>query len=344
METEKKIIEIGNGTIVRILLWLLFLLFLYIVRNVIVIVIFSVVIASAVEPAAQWFSRRKIPRAIGVLMTYILGVAFFAVIFSLVVPSLFSEISNLTSDLPAFIENTTRPGAIAQYVPALPESIGKILSAIGTSLSSSIAGFSGDFFEVASRVFGGALSFLIIVVLSFYLSVQERGIENFLRIVTPMNYEEYVVNLWQRSRRKIGRWFQGQVFLGILVGIMVFLGLTILQVRFALSLAIVAGMFEILPIFGPILAAIPAVIIAFFQEPLLGFLAIALYIIIQQIENNLIYPVVMRKAVGVHPALVILALIIGAQFGGVVGILLAVPIAVVFVEISNDIAAKKHVT
>ncbi|MDP2676555.1 MAG: AI-2E family transporter [bacterium] len=344
MGTSKQIIEIGSGTILRVILFLLLLAFLYFIRNILAIAIFSVVIASAVEPAAAWFAQRKIPRVIGVLITYIAAFIVLTAAFSLVVPPLFSQFSSLATDIPAFIENVTEPTVLAEYFPSLPSSIGNLLGSIGQDLSQAISGLSGDFFQTASGVFGGALSLFIIIVLSFYLSVQENGIESFLRVVTPLHYEEYVLSVWRRSKRKIGRWMRGQILLGVLVGVMSFLGLAILQVDFALSLAILAGVFELIPMFGATLAAIPAVILAFLQEPILGLLVLALYIIIQQIENNLIYPIVMRKAIGVHPALVILSMIIGAQMGGVAGVLLAVPIVVVLVEISNDIIAEKHTT
>ena len=130
--------------------------------------------------------------------------------------------------------------------------------------------------------------------------------------------------------------------MGLLVGTLVYLGLTVLQVRFALPLAVLASIFELIPIFGPIFAALPAIIIAFFQKPMLGLLTLVLFIIIQQLENHLIYPVVVRKTVGVHPIIVILAIIIGGQLGGFFGVLLAIPISAVVVEISNDIAVRKH--
>jgi len=344
MSSPKQIIEIGSSTILRTILFLLLLVFLYFIRNILAIAIFSIVIASAVEPIAIWFSDRKIPRVVGVLVTYIVAFIVITAAFSLVVPPLFSEFAMLASDIPTFIDNITEPTVFAEYFPSLPSSIASILASVGQNLSIAIEGFSGDFFQTISGIFGGALSLLIIIVLSFYLSVQANGIESFLRVVTPLNYEEYVLNVWKRSKRKIGLWMRGQILLGLLVGVMSFLGLTILQVEFALSLAILAGMFELIPIFGATLAAIPAVILAFLQAPVLGLLVLALYIIIQQIENNLVYPIVMRKAIGLHPALVILSIIIGAQMGGVAGVLLAVPIVVVIVEISNDIMAEKHTT
>ena len=165
--------------------------------------------------------------------------------------------------------------------------------------------------------------------------------ENFLKIITPIEYENYILSLWSRSRRKIGRWIQGQILLGILVGVLVFLGLTILQVEYALSFALLAMVFELIPIFGPILASIPPIIIAFLQNPALGLAVMALYIIIQQFENHLIYPLVVKKVVGVPPLLVILALLVGGQLAGFLGIIIAVPLAATLMEFLNDLEKDK---
>jgi len=165
---------------------------------------------------------------------------------------------------------------------------------------------------------------------------------NFLRLVTPHEHEAYVVNLWARSQRKIGKWLQGQILLALLVGVLVFIGLTILDVRYALALSILAATFEIIPVFGPILAAIPSVIVAFIQSPTLGLWVILLYVIVQQVENHIIYPLVVRKAIGVPPLLVILALLIGGKLGGLPGFILAVPIAATIMEFTNDVAERKQ--
>jgi predicted PurR-regulated permease PerM len=188
------------------------------------------------------------------------------------------------------------------------------------------------------------MSFILIIIISFYLSVQRNGLENFLKIITPVEYEDYILDLWKRSRRKIGRWIQGQILLGILVGVLVFLGLTILGVEYALTFALLAAVFELIPIFGPILASIPPIAVAFLQSPTLALAVLALFVIIQQFENHLIYPLVVRKIVGVPPILVILSLIIGVKIGGFFGILLAIPAVTVAMEFFNDMAAKKHPT
>jgi len=146
------------------------------------------------------------------------------------------------------------------------------------------------------------------------------------------------------TKTKLTWWFQGQLLLGLIIGILVYLGLTILQVPYAFLLAIFAAVFELIPVFGPILAAIPAVILGFVDGGLtLGFMTVGLYLIIQQFENHLIYPLVVRKVVGVPPLLVILALIIGGKLAGFLGVILSAPIAAAIIEFTNDVAKEKHI-
>jgi predicted PurR-regulated permease PerM len=163
-----------------------------------------------------------------------------------------------------------------------------------------------------------------------------------LRVVTPTQHQAYVLNLWKRSQTKIGKWMQGQLILGVIVGVLLYLGLTILGVPNALLLAVLAALFELIPVFGQFLAAIPAVAIGFVDGGVTGALLVAgLYIVVQQFEAHLIYPVVVKKVVGVPPLMVILSLIVGAKLAGFLGILLSVPIAGAIQELVADIDRRK---
>ena len=163
-----------------------------------------------------------------------------------------------------------------------------------------------------------------------------------MRIVTPSREEVYIIDLWRRAQAKIGKWMQGQIMLGVLVGILVYLGLTILGVKYALSLALLAVIAEIIPIFGPIIAAVPAVILGFLDSITLGLMVLGLYVIIQQFENHLIYPLVVRKLSACR-RLSLSSLLIGGQLAGFLGILLAVPVAAVVLECAEDMQKKKRI-
>jgi len=334
-------ININAGTFFKAILVLLLFIFIYILRDIAAVVLFSVVVASGVEPAARWFQKYRIPRVLAVILVYLIAFSITGIMFYLVIPPIFSELSNLSASNPSYLQKPLALKTIQQYLPELPASISGLLLSFAQGAKEYVGEISSGFFQATTAAFGGALSFALIIVLSFYLAVQEKGIENFLRIVTPVSHEKYVVDLWFRSRDKIGGWLKGQILLGVLVGVLVFLGLTLLRIPYALTFALLAAIFELIPIFGPVLASIPPIAVAFLQNPSTALAVIALYVIIQQFENHLIYPLVIRKTVGIPPIITILALIIGAKLGGFFGVLLSVPIMAVLFEFIADIEKKK---
>jgi len=333
--------SISTGTIVRFFAIILALAGLYFVRDIIFSLVFAVIVASAIEPGIEWLRRYKIPRILGVILIY-LGAAFIFFFASyLIFPLLLEELRTVSASFPSvqhqILSEIERLGVIpfssfftqnAEVFLRVPsEYLGKL---------------SGGVVDAASALFGGIFSFVLIVIFSLYLAAQEEGIQSFLRLITPLAYEPYVMDLWERSQRKLGRWLRAQFLLGAVVGVFIFFGLTLLGVRHALLFAVLAGVFEIIPVVGPILAAVPAVLIAFLTSPLLGVSTIVLYLVVQQAESHVIVPVIMRKAVGLSPLVVVLALLIGGKLGGIFGIILAVPFTVIGAELLNDWDKKKR--
>ncbi|MCR4283741.1 MAG: AI-2E family transporter [Parcubacteria group bacterium] len=346
METKNEkniIISITSGSILKIIVFVAAVLLLYILRDMVAVILTSVVIASAVEPAARWFENRRIPRVFGVLFVYLISFLIIGAIFVFIIPPVFSDLSGFTETIPSYLNRPFESATFSSFITSIPESLSVAISDLTKVLEASSGKITSGFFQAASAVFGGALSFILIVVISFYLSVQKGGLENFLRIITPDSEEQYVVKLWRRAEQKIGLWLQGQILLGVLVGILVYLGLTILGVKYALVFAIISALFELIPIFGPIMASIPAIGVAFLESPTLGLMVIGLYLVIQQFENHLIYPLVVKKIIGIPPILVILSLVIGGELAGFFGVLLAIPVATVLMELSKDIAERKHI-
>ncbi|MDA1334501.1 MAG: AI-2E family transporter [bacterium] len=334
-------ITVSTGTLVRLLLLLLGIGFLYAIRDVLMIILVSIVIASAVDPLIRWLSKYKIPRVVSALFIYIGGISFFLAVFYFLIPPITSDFQDFFTQLPTLVES-----ALVEFQDKLQffssDYITKAIESVTGNADKIFREGFGQFFNTASSLFSGIFSLGFIFVISFYLAVQDDGVANFIRIVTPREYEDYLLNLWSRTQRKIGRWLQGQLLLGLIVGVIVFIALTILQVKYALILAILSALFELIPYFGPILAAIPAIAIATIQNPLLGLLVAGIYFIVQQMENHLIYPQVVRKTVGVPPLLAIIALLIGGKLGGIMGFIVAVPTAVVLVEYFNDVVDQKR--
>lgn len=338
---ESKTVNISTNTILRIILIILFLVFLFLIREVIVIFVFALIIASAITPAINVLQKIKIPRVIGALLVYILVLGFLAFLVYLVVPTIAKDINNLSTNLPNYIEK------LSDKFDSFREHYSKyqgIFNQIGNFLNNTIEFLkksSSSLVATAANVFGGVFSFIMIVVISFYLAVQKKGVQRVLTAIIPLQYRDYLLDLWERAQKKLGRWLQGQLFLGLIVGSLVYVGLYFLNVKYALVLAFLAGLLEIFPYIGPVLAAIPAVIIGFLQAPVLGLWVVVLYFTVQQIENYLIVPLVIGKVVGLNPIAVILALLIGGKLGGILGMILAVPLTAVLAEFLRDMIKKR---
>ena len=325
-------------------------------RDLILIILTSVLLAAAISPMARWFVERRIPRVVAVLIVYtgfLLGLA--ATFYFLLIP-LFQEIFSFLRALPERFDvletylPTAENESAFQNIPLFTDLIGDFsLRQIVEQTQGFFAGLSQGFLNTLFAVFGGVLNFFIIVVLSFYLSVQENGVGKFLKMITPKKHTVYVLDLWRRAELKIGYWMQGQIILAVLVAVLVYLCLLLLGIPNALLLAVLAGVFEIIPVFGPILAAVPAVAIAMieggnFMGPglTIGLVVTGVYIIIQQFESQLIYPLVIRKVIGLSPIIVILSLIAGFKLAGLLGVVLSVPIAAIVLEFLNDMQSKKE--
>ena len=191
--------------------------------------------------------------------------------------------------------------------------------------------------------FGGLLNFILIIVMSFYLSIQEKGIDSFLRLMTPARHEQYVLDLWGRTQRKIGLWFKGQLLLGFIVGAITSIVLALLGVQYAFLIGLISGIAELIP-FGIIFAAVPAILLSVIDGGVfLGVKVFIYYIIIQQLENYVLNPIIAKRVVGIPPLVVLLAFLIGISLAGFWGALVAMPVAVFILEYMSDVEKRKLV-
>lgn len=342
-EAQPQKVSITASSWAKLVLVLVVAFALFLVRDLILAIIASVVIASAIEPAAHWARRHRVPRVAAVLSIYVLIGTLFAGLFYFLFLPLVGETTSFIRSLPAYTDSTS----ISDAVVANPtwDNFSRSISVneLARYTNSVVDSLSNSVFSSVSFIFGGVISFILIVVLSFYLAVQDDGVGKFLKIVTPWKHENYAVDLWRRSQRKIGLWMQGQLLLGAIVAVLAYLGLLLIGVEHALLLAVLAGVFELIPLFGPILAAIPAMFVAFAGGGMTELLIVGgLFLIIQQFENHLIYPLVVKKVVGVPPMVSIIALIVGGQLAGFIGIVISVPIAAIIMELIADMEKRKE--
>lgn len=347
--TEKHFaISITPSTLFTAFLVIIGLVALYNLRSLVLILLMAVVIASVIEPGTRWFVRRKFPRTLAAVFMYVLVVGGIVTLLAFLIPPLFSDAVGALNTIPKYIKtidilDSNNQGVFNGFKKIFPDlpstiSIGDLVSVITASISD----FSGGLFDTVSGFFGGVVDLLLVIVISFYLSVREDGVGEFLGIITPEKHEKYVRGLWRRTQMKIGRWMQGQLLLGLVVGVMVYLAMLAVGIGHPLILAVFAAIFELIPVIGMTLSAVPAFALATLDGGIgLGLIVVAIYLVIQQVEAHAIYPIVVKKIVGVPPLLVIISLVAGAELAGFVGVILAVPISVALVEYLDDIQSRK---
>lgn len=322
-------VEISARTIIFTIGFILLLYFLWLIKDLIFSLFIAFILMSALRPPVNWLEKHKVPRTVAAVMVYLIFILFFIFLISLIIPPIISEITILISSLPAILQRldptiyeSLNFDSITQYIPTVTSNIFGVLG-----------GFASNTFFVISTLFFG-----------FYFLLQE----NILKAVLSKFFdEEKTLELRatvERAEKRMSAWFWGELTLMTVVGLLTFIGLNLIGMKYALALAVLAGLLEVVPNIGPIISAIPAVLIALAYSPFLGGATLALYVIVQQLENNLIVPVIMKNAVGLNPIVTLIALVIGGRIGGTIGVLLAIP-AYLFIEvILTDFVFKNKVS
>ncbi len=340
-------ISITTDTIVRAVLVLLCVFLLWFLRDLALIMVTAIVIASFVESSVPYFQRVRINRVLGIVIIYVISLLTLAGAFYLFAPLLITEVYNFSTFISTYI-----PGvSFLNYFQNEAFSGAKdIVSSLGSSFSLAtlfsvskafVLNLSGGFFRTLAVAFGSVFNFILIILISFYLSIQERGIENFLRLIFPIQYENYVVDLWERSRRKIALWMKGQVVLGLVVAVLIYLILSLLGIEYALLLSIIAGVMELVP-YGILVALIPTFTFSYLSGGISSALMVTgAYLIVHQFEVFLFAPLIIKKIVGLSPIVIILSALIGFELGGFWGVVLAIPLAVIVMEFLSDIEKRK---
>jgi predicted PurR-regulated permease PerM len=340
-------VNISTNTLIRIVAVGFVVVALIKLIDIVLIVLTSIVLASFVESAVLKLKKFIKNRTLLVFLIYIITISLFIWLFSVFVPVFIEEMSSLVTQLGRYIpDNSILNTFQADTISGAKNVVTTIshnasISDVIKSTQNLVASLSGGFFDIFGAAFGGAINLVLIVIISFYLSITEKGIENLLRVITPDDAEEYVISLWQRTERKIGLWVQGQMLIGLIIGLLTYLGLTILGVKYSLVLALVTAVCELVP-FGIYIAFLPAIVFSYLDGgTTLALLTFALYLILHQFENYLLYPLVIKKVIGIPPLIVILSIIIGATLAGFWGVVLAIPVAVCLLEFFDDLENKK---
>ncbi|MDD4937460.1 MAG: AI-2E family transporter [Candidatus Shapirobacteria bacterium] len=308
---KPKRIEISYKTIVFTVVFLLALVVLWQIRALIILLFISFVFMEALNPAVNRLERFKIPRPLGILLLYIIILAVITFAVAGIVPIFVDQTAALIKSLPDLLQNVKIFGNNAIDF----SSQFKILENIPANIA-----------KTAVSVVTNIISGFIIFFLTFYLLLEKKNFPKYSLNLLGEKGKVKFLKIIDSLESRLGHWVNAEFFLMTIIGILSYLGYLVLGLKYAVPLAIFAGLLEAVPTLGPTLATIVAAIVGFTVSPLIGILTIAWGIIIQQLENNIIVPKIMKQTVGFNPLITILLIATGAKLAGIIGAVLAVPL------------------
>lgn len=358
---EKNEIVISAGTMAKFvvitLLLLLLMAFLYEIRDILIIFFVSLLFAAALDPMVDALERRKIPRSLGVIIIYIAVLLFLGIFVSNLVPVVANEVSELASKVQDFISNilkgeTPLPQFLERFRPALKHYLeGVDLSQVGNykdvllNIANKLSDVAGNVFNAVIVIFNGFFNTVLVLVITFLMTVDEKGIDKFILSLFPERHALYIKQKSDAIKEKMGYWLRGQIVLCVVVGLCVYIGFLIIgiftkDIHYAATIALVAGFTELIPYVGPFLAWLIALPIVANQSLMLIVWMTVLMYVVQTLENNIIVPLVMHRAVGISPIFVMFSMMVGFSFLGVLGMVIAVPVATAISIFVKDYADK----
>ena len=307
---------------------------LYVGRSALGPFIVGLVLAYLLDIPVERMSRLGLPRWVSVLVVYAVAAVAVYQGLRLMLRPLADEIATFIAELPKFTTQIADQYAHLDLPPALRHAVDGFLTDLGQGVIGIDPGTLLPVASIFAGVLGTLVAYIIVPVWAFYLIKDRPALAAAAERSLPTEWRPDARAVASLVLRVFGQWLRGQVILGLAVGIATFAGLILLSVvvdpvfgRFAIFLAVVAGVFELLPIIGPILSAIPAVLLALTAGVQPALAALLLYVVIQQVENNLFVPKIQGDAVELHPTIVMVALVLGGAIGGLLGAILALPIA-----------------
>lgn len=325
-KVKRLVIEISHKTIIFTLVLLFSLWFVFQIRDILFGLFIALILTGALNPTVSRLEKKGFPRWLSGLLLYAVLILALGGCLAIVVPSMINQTGELVKAFPDLT------GSL-EFLPFSGDLFPSQLSGIGA--------FSGKLFNFTISIFSNALSVVMILLISFYLLLEHHNLDKYLLEFFGRSVQEKGQGVVRKLEKILGNWVRAQLLLMLFVALLSYLGYSLLGLKFALPLAVIAGLLEIIPGLGPYLGAIPAVLIGLFTSPLVALAVAAWAFIVQQVENSYLVPKVMAQVVGVNPVISLVTIIVGAKLAGVGGALLAIPTYLTIRILLQELVFKK---
>lgn len=307
-------VEISHKTIIFAVFFLLGLWLLYFVRDIILQLFVALLLMTILEPIVALLARIRIPRALSVLITYIFVLGILGGMVALIAPTLAQQTTNFVNTLPSYLNNIGINSAVS--------------GDLAKGLLSQLGGIPGEILNFTVSVFSNVVAVVTVLVFAFYMLLTHDKLKDQVGFLFGESKSQQIGRVVLAWENKLGKWARGQMLLMFAIGLGTYVGFVLIGIPFALPLAILAGLLEIIPILGPIVAAVPAILIGFGISPIIGLAVTALSLLVHQVEGYVLVPKIMEKSVGVSPLLILVSIAIGAKLLGIMGVIISVPFVI----------------
>jgi predicted PurR-regulated permease PerM len=334
--SQEKILDVSWESIFKIAIAIIGFYILYLIKNIVVWFIFALIISVLFNPAIDFLQRKRVPRVVAAVFIYIFVFGLIALFIYSTGSVFVSEISNFSKVFPQYFEKIS-PSLRGLGIPAFEN-----LENFVNLLSGHIEKIATNILNAFFAIFGGIVSTLFVLTVAIFLSLEEKPVEKSLSLLFPKKYEAYILSLWRKCQTKVNGWFISRILGALFVGLLSYLTFLLFNVKYPLSLGLLAGFTNFIPVIGPLVAGIIIFLVVSIDNFLRALFVLLVFILIQQLESNILTPILTKKFVGLPSALVLIALAIGGTLWGFLGAVLAIPLFGILFEFIRDFLKKKQ--
>ncbi len=333
---QEKLLDISWGTILKIAFIILVFYILYQISNILIWFVFALVISILFYPVIDFFEKLKIPRTLSVVFVYSLFFGALILIIYFTLPLFVSEIKQFSQILPQYFERISPP-LKGLGIKAF-EDIDSFMNSLGSALEKMVA----NVFNILFVIFGGIFATFFVLTLTFFLSLEKKQIERSISLLFPKKHEASLLAIFERCQRKVSGWFLTRIIACFFVGAISSIAFLFFNTPYPFVLGLLSGVLNFIPFVGPIATGILLFIILSLESLTKAIFVLITFILIQQVENNILTPFLSKKFVGLSPILVLMALTIGGTLLGFLGAVLAIPLAGILIEFLKEYFQQKR--
>ena len=306
--------------------------------TLLIAVLMTVLISIPLTAAANRLERYRVPRAVGALAGLVSGIAVIALLFWLLIPPFIDQTNEFIDEVPGIVDDLT--AGVADVTGSEPEVVGHDVQDFFEGYADDPDRFLGPLTSIGLNIAAALGAIVFMLITAMYIAIRPRPLVDGILSLMPPTRREHGREILDRLRASWVGWMQGVVADMVISGVLLYVGLTIIGLEFAIFFAVLTALLVVIPYFGAIVGAIPPTLFALTDSPEQAVLVLAIYIAVQQVEGNLMIPLIMSNRVRLHPALIAIGVLVVGQLFGFIGLFVAVPIIAMAVILSEELWVK----